>query len=82
MDSSVISNLFIVYMICLVLFFTGVIVWYRESEKKSWNKGYCKVCKTKWIKFDTDSGGSRGYRCKCIRDSLWISYSIDKIRKV
>lgn len=50
----------------------------RKKEKKEWNKGYCSECGNKWVYFDSDSQGGRGYHCpKCDR-YIWISYNVDK----
>lgn len=50
----------------------------RKKEKKNWNNGYCSECGSKWVHFDSDSQGGRGYHCpKCDR-YIWISYNVDK----
>lgn len=58
-----------------LLFIGGVIA--RYFEKRSWNRGYCRDCYTKWECFDCDSSGARGYKCGCGNHSLWVSYRVD-----
>lgn len=47
-------------------------------EKKDFNNGVCLYCNNKLRNFDTDSQGSRGYKCDCGYHT-WVSYKyIDK----
>ena len=65
-------------LIVLVLFTVlGFVGW--SSERHSWNGGLCPRCWTRWIYFDTDSQGGRGYHCETRKHYVWISYpSIDR----
>lgn len=45
------------------------------SDSINWNGGTCPKCGKRWEYFDSDSAGSRGYRCACRH--LWISYNVD-----
>ena len=70
----------IVVGLIIVAFLTIVaVVWAREGEKKLWNYGWCPSCHSRWMQFDTDSQGGRGYKCVCnpVR-RIWISYGVDK----
>ena len=51
----------------------GGILGYRY-ELKSWNGGHCLKCYARWMNFDQDSQGSRGYKCGN-GHHIWISYS-------
>lgn len=55
----------------LTLMIIGGIFAYR-SEKKSWNDGICALTGEKWIRFDTDSQGGRGYKSGNVY--TWISW--------
>ena len=48
-------------------------------ESMDWNDGGCSHCESKWIRFDVDSQGGRGYKCNCAYRHIWISWpSIDR----
>ncbi len=47
----------------------------RHHEKKMWNNGICRSNGEKWISFDMDSQGGRGYRAADYY--CWISYNVD-----
>ena len=57
----------------IVLFVLGGVLWAISKEKQSWNNGICGKCGKKWIYFDTDSQGGRGYKDKNDH-TIWISY--------
>lgn len=53
-------------------------LWAAWSEAKQWNRGVCRENGLRWVHFDTDSQGGRGYRagdCYC-----WISWPVDRKR--
>ena len=70
---------YVIAFVCLlIVIFTGITCAWR-LEINLWNKGYCKTCKNKWVRFDTDSQGGRGYNCMCAGNHLWVSYPrVDK----
>ena len=70
----VIAFLFILMCIMAVGFITV-----RRNEKKDWNHGYCSMCGNKWIEYDMDSQGGRGYKCSSGKHSIWITYNVDKV---
>lgn len=43
------------------------------NERKHWNRGVCRKCAGRWLYFDTDSQGGRGYKCEG-GHTVWISY--------
>lgn len=45
-------------------------------ERKLWNNGFSRECKTAWRYFDHDSQGGRGYRCQCRSacHTLWLCW--------
>lgn len=51
-------------------------VWAYFYEKKIWNNGICRQTGDKWIFFDIDSQGGRGYKSGDYY--CWISYPVDK----
>lgn len=73
-DVLIIAIGIVVYIVCIMLA--------RGSEKRDWNNGICKICGTKWVYFDSDSQGGRGYHCGCSnRHYTWISYDVDDVRR-
>jgi len=42
-------------------------------ERRAWNHGTCSRCGGRWLHFDVDSQGGRGYKCKG-GHIVWISY--------
>ena len=69
-------------MIDLILIFTIVFgIWCgfigRYQEKKEWNDGICSISGKKWIHFDTNSQGGRGYKDN-EGNYCWISWGVDK----
>ena len=61
----------------VLLFITVGPILVRRQEKRNWNKGICPVCGKPWMRYDTDSHGSRMYRCENWH-SCDVSYRIDK----
>ncbi len=52
-------------------------------EKEKYNDGYCRNCGKRLIYFDSDSQGSRGYKCPECGYTAWVSYrNIDKNKKL
>lgn len=43
-------------------------------ERRDWNNGACPCGKGWWKDFDTDSGGSTGYKCTDCGRVIWIGY--------
>lgn len=71
------------WIIAIVLLFFGVGYIARRNEERLWNNGKCE-CGGLWKNFDTDSQGGRGYNCsneEC-DNSIWISYKVDKTKRV
>lgn len=67
-------------LVVLIAIAIGIVLTIKD-ERKQWNKGICKECKTNWKQFDTASDGSRGYVCSCgSYHFCWISYNIDKTK--
>lgn len=62
--------------IIALIFALGVVFVWRQ-EYVIWNKGFCS-CGGRWINFDTDSQGGRGYKCDTCKTSLWVSYPVDR----
>ena len=67
----------IILLIVLFALVPGVfaLAWYLD--KIEWNGGKCRSHDRRWIYFDTDSQGGRGYKCApMVRDgcSTWISW--------
>ena len=58
--------IFVIIGLCS-LYFIGPI-----TERRTWNKGICKENGIKWVYFDTDSQGGRGYKAGNIK--CWISW--------
>lgn len=58
-----------VIAVLLVVGFVGFF-----AERRSWNHGKCPKCDTNWSRFDSDSQGGRGYKCKGCEKYIWISY--------
>ena len=75
----IIESIIAVFAISVVIFmFCGGIVYYFK-EKKWWNNGVCPANNQKWIYFDTDSQGGRGYKTADNKYVCWISWNnIDK----
>ena len=49
------------------------------SEKRDYNRGFCKKCGGRLNLFDIDSQGGRGYRCHNCNYHTWVSYNcVDK----
>jgi ssDNA-binding Zn-finger/Zn-ribbon topoisomerase 1 len=69
------------FSILVVLGVIGIIVLgtivVLRLEKEDWNGGICKDCGTPWVRFDTDSGGGRLYKCKCPDNFIAISWWFD-----
>ena len=65
--------------VVMIAAFSLLAFYARSLEKRSWNNGFCK-CGGKWIYFDTDSQGGRGYKCDVpsCQYGVWISYNVDK----
>jgi hypothetical protein len=47
-------------------------------ERKIWNRGICKDCGSPWVRFDTDSGGGRLYKCNCPNSFMAVSWWFDR----
>ena len=47
------------------------------SDKRKWNNGICKKSGKPWKYFDSDYGGSRGYK-DWAGNYIWISFNLDK----
>ena len=41
-------------------------------ERREWNGGFCRENGKRWVRFDNDSQGGRGYKSGAY--TLWISY--------
>ena len=65
--------------LAVTVFLIGGGVYGHHIESKLWNGGRCSHCENRWIRFDVDSQGGRGYKCRCDYRHVWISYpSIDR----
>lgn len=64
--------------ILIVLIFPLMLLSSWNSERKRWNKGYCRTCGQPWKQFDTDSQGGRMYKDK---HEHWIVISYPFIDK-
>lgn len=47
-----------------------------KEEKEIFNNGECPNCGCKWMLFDTDSQGGRGYKCAVCEKYIWVSYKL------
>lgn len=78
---SIFAIIGLIFCTCMIVFFICVCIWGRNSEKKTWNNGYCVKCGTEWEHRDTDSQGGRMYICGCEkRHGCWITYRVDKMQ--
>ena len=71
------------HTLIVVVFLIGFPLWsyvaYRY-EKDAWNKGICPKTGKKWVPFDVDSQGGRGYKSES--HHIWISYpGVDSVKK-
>ena len=67
---------FTIAVVCYMII-GGILEYFRE--KKWWNNGICSLNNEKWIYFDQDSQGGRGYTTFSGKHVCWISYpNIDK----
>lgn len=66
-------------LIITFLLISFLLIWFlaQNNDKKKWNNGQCAQCGNRWINFDTDSQGGRGYKCEG-RHYTWISYPVDR----
>lgn len=74
------EHLMVPALCALVALLVGGCIWAYCNEKKLWNNGICAEYGEPWVRFDTDSQGGRGYKC---RDrSVWISWPVDRLRAI
>lgn len=46
----------------------------RTLESRGWNNGHCRQCGERWVYFDADSQGGRGYKCGGCKACTWVSW--------
>jgi len=62
----------------MIVFIGGSILAVR-FERRDWNDGHCGSCGERWVNFDMDSQGGRGYRCGG-RHYIWITWPwVDRV---
>ena len=62
------------HLFLLVLLIPIFVVKSMFHEKKIWNDGVCVKTGMKWVMFDTDSQGGRGYK-DSYGNYIWISFN-------
>ena len=74
----------VVLVVCAVviggILLAGGVFIGRRCDAKAWNNGVSPCCNKPWKFFDKDSQGGRGYKCKCKKSFIFVSYAVDKER--
>ena len=70
------DNLLLTIGIVLIVFILFIIACYLV-DIIHWNNGKC-FCGELWYRFDVDSNGERGYKCRKCGKVIWINCPVDK----